>query len=134
MAKRVWMAVLLYFLSPSLMAAECLKYEPEVSKLSGTISRKTFPGRPNYESMALGDASETVWVLHLTHPVCVAEGEGGINEAEKGVNTLQLEMKVDQFKIYKDKIGKKVTATGTLFHSHTGHHHTKVLLTVSDLD
>jgi len=134
MGKRVWLVVFLYFLFPSLVGAQCLQYEPQVSKLNGTISRKTFPGRPNYESTALGDTSETVWILHLARPICVAEGEGGINEAVKGVGSVQLVLSSDQYKTYKDKVGKPVTATGTLFHSHTGHHHTKVLLTVSDLE
>jgi hypothetical protein len=104
-----------------------------MSILTGKVIRKTFPGRPNYDSTAAGDESETVWVLHLAYPICLTEGEGGINEAEKGINTLQLVLSSDQYKVYKDKVGKFVTAKGTLFHSHTGHHHTKVLLTVSDL-
>jgi len=31
----------------------------------------------------------------------------------------------------KALVGRKVVATGTLFRAHTGHHHTKVLLTVN---
>ena len=39
----------------------------------------------------------------------------------------------DSYKEYIDLVGKQVTATGTLFGEHTGHHHTPVLLTVRQL-
>ena len=38
---------------------ECLLYEPQIVSLAGTLRRKTFPGRPNYESVARGDEAET---------------------------------------------------------------------------
>ncbi len=34
---------------------DCLSYEPTEVRLTGTISRKTFPGPPNYQSIRKGD-------------------------------------------------------------------------------
>jgi hypothetical protein len=33
----------------------------------------------------------------------------------------------------KELIGKKVIVKGTLFHAHTGHHHTDVLMNVESI-
>jgi len=40
-------------------AAVCLAYAPFRVSLSGTLERRTYPGHPNYESIALGDEAET---------------------------------------------------------------------------
>src|SRR5258705_6434133 len=38
-----------------------------------------------------------------------------------------------QYDTYRSLLGRRVIASGTLFRAHTGHHHTKVLLTVTDI-
>jgi len=106
---------------------KCVSYEPDQVVLTGTIRRHTFPGPPNFESIAKGDRPETYWLLHLEQPICVSASSQW--EAEAGVSDVQLIIT----KYDKTLVGRKVVATGTLFQAHTGHHHTPVLLTVSSI-
>jgi len=111
----------------------CFDYERDTVKLSGTILTHVFPGPPNYESVAKGDAREQAWVLQLSKPICTSASAD--IEAEKDVRDLQLvfpegQKQYDEYRSWK---GRRVVVTGTLFHAETGHHHTKVLLTVTDI-
>ena len=124
---------LLFFLILFTTPQKCVAYEPETVLLSGTIKRHTFPGPPNYESIAKGDRREQVWVLHLARPVCVSAS--GDQEEEKNVSGLQLVFTdaENEYRRYRPFVGRRVKINGTLFHAHTGHHHTKVLLTVNGI-
>lgn len=117
--------LLLFALQP-----ECVSYEPDVVVLKGTIRRHTFPGPPNYESVAKGDLAETVWLLHLTRPICVSASSDW--EKETGVSGLQLVF-ANSSEYDKSLLGRRVVVTGTLYHQHTGHHHTKMLIKVSSI-
>jgi hypothetical protein len=108
----------------------CLSYEPDTVVLKGTIRRPTFAGPPNYESVAKGDQAETVWLLHLTHPICVSASSDW--EKETGVSKLQLVF-ANRSQYDKALLNRKVDVTGTLYHAHTGHHHTTVLITVASI-
>ena len=115
----------------------CLFYESASVNLTGTLIRSTFPGPPNYESIQNGDAKETYWLLKLAAPVCVDEDKSqpNLDPPQKNVQVIQLVF--PDPKIYqKDKtlVGRKITASGTLFGAISGHHHTPVLLTVSDIE
>jgi uncharacterized protein DUF4431 len=105
----------------------CLSYEPEVVKLTGTIRRHTFPGPPNYESIAKGDQAERVWLLHLAKPICV----NASSEWEKATGVSAIELVLTKYD--KSLVNHRVVVSGTLYHAHTAHHHTKVLLTVKDI-
>ena len=115
--------------------SECLSYEPSVVTLSGTLVRKTFPGPPNFESVKKGDKPETGWFLDLPQSVCVDEDkvEPDLNPKQSGIHEIQLVLQPEQYAQHKSLLGKRVTATGTLFGEHTAHHHTPVLLTVRTL-
>jgi hypothetical protein len=113
-----------------------VNYEPEVVKLIGTVEKQTFPGPPNYESTSNGDRPETSWILHLKSPIeVVADKTSELNsQDERNVAELQLVFLDDAGESRKLlKKGATILATGTLFHSHTGHHHTHILLTVREL-
>jgi hypothetical protein len=114
-----------------------LRYEPEEVTLSGVIRRQTFPGRPNYANIAKGDEPEVYWILELSTPVDVAgTKESDIDVAESGVHSMQLVFGVEGKKSYPDYadfVGKQVTVIGRLFHSHTAHHKTPVLIAVRDM-
>jgi hypothetical protein len=117
-------------------ATGCLSYEPAVVQLTGTVIRETFPGPPNYESVRNGERPETYWILHLEHPICVDadKTDSGYNSAQIDIQRVQLVLAGGAaYKKYKKLLSKKVIATGTLFGSHTGHHHTTVLLTAQNL-
>ena len=110
----------------------CMSYEPAVVTLYGVIHRKTFAGRPNYESIKDGDEPETYWILRVNKPICVeANGRGSDdpdNQPESGVSQLQMNLDEKQYAQYKDLLGKQVSVTGKLAHAFTGHHHTNVRL------
>jgi hypothetical protein len=119
-----------------LAPAGCLSYEPVVVHVHGTLIRKTFPGPPNYEDIRKGDAAETFWFLRLGSPICVNEdkSEPELNPSQKDIRRVQLVLEAGAYDKYKALLGQRVVATGTLFGSHTGHHHTPVLLTVNSLE
>ncbi len=74
------------------------------------------------------DKEEYYYYLKLDHPVSVMDKEFGITE--RNVEKIQLAIPY-QFsaKPYKSR---RVTVKGTLFHSFTAHHHTKILITVNE--
>jgi uncharacterized protein YecT (DUF1311 family) len=114
----------------------CLK-DGDVVTLAGRVSRETFPGPPNYESIADGDAPETYWILTLASPNCFAVGsmvEGSTAAVPTPVDRFQLVFAGDRdYQTYAGAVGSAVVATGELFERHTGHHHTAALLTVKNL-
>ena len=110
----------------------CFSYESAKVTLKGKISRKTFAGRPNYESIEKGDEPETYWILHLSEPICVKGDESMPNgeSTENNVFDIQLGLDEEQYAKYKDLLGKPVVIRGTLSHAISGHHHTNILLKV----
>jgi hypothetical protein len=113
----------------------CLSYEPSVVELAGTLERKDYPGPPNYESIEHGDARETTWLLRLDRAACTLDGASPSDPARLGITLLQLVfMDADhEYPQYRSLMGKRIVARGTLFGAQTGHHHTDVLLTVSEI-
>ncbi len=113
-------------------------YEPEVVTLLGKLSLETFPGRPNYEDVRQGDETETCWILNLEGPISVSAKtpQDDFNEVETGVHWLQLVMDYKTIVPKKTgfKVNKNVKVTGTLYHAFSGHHHTRVLLTVQRVE
>ena len=112
----------------------CLQYGPKVVELSGTIHEQDFPGPPNYESIAAGDARESSWILHLDKVICVSGDPNDVlNQAEENIGEIQLVIASEQYKKYKMLLLKPATVRGTIFHSHTGHHHTRILLNLEQI-
>jgi hypothetical protein len=91
---------------------------------------------PGYESIRHGDEPEIHWLLKLPQPICVDpdKSEPELNEAKQDVRLVQLVVNKEAYKRYRKLVGKRVIATGMLFASITGHHHTPVLLTVKTLE
>jgi hypothetical protein len=108
--------------------------------LRGVIERGIFPGLPNYESVAAGDAKEIHWLLNVEWPFCVEASfdlSGNVSEAAHAkVRKVQLVLggDGDPFERHRKLVGRRVQATGELFGAHTAHHHTDVLLYVSELE
>ena len=73
-------------------SSACLTYEPSTVKIIGTLTRKTFPGPPNYESVRKGDRAETSWFVELRSPVCVLEDkiDPDLNPSQGKVKEIQL--------------------------------------------
>jgi hypothetical protein len=131
----------LLILLPALLAAhsgrDCLKYEPAVVSVTGRLVQRVFPGPPNYENVKAGDARETQWLVRLSSSVCVDGGPASeLNtEAEPGITEIQLVItRSSDWKRYASLLRKDVRVTGMLFHAHTAHHRTPVLLTVRSIE
>lgn len=128
-------ALIIFLFIPAAYASaqDCLSYETDGVSLIGTISKKTFPGPPNYESIKKGDKPETYWILHLAKPICMTAS--GDNDAEANVTDLQLILTDSDYAIYRKVLRQKVSVNvrGKLSHAITGHHHTSVLIEVSGL-
>jgi Domain of unknown function (DUF4431) len=115
-------------------AQECFEYGPSVS-LSGRIRSRIFPGPPNYESIRKGDRKETVSVLTLAKTICTTGAASeGLDVPETGVREVQLVItrNADEA-IVQRLMGTRAIVSGVLFHAHTAHHRTKVLLRVSTI-
>jgi Domain of unknown function (DUF4431) len=111
--------------TPSLcMADNCLSYNQQSTTLRGIVTQQTFFGPPNFGETPEIDKRETQSVLMLAEPICVTASDD--EDAEQ--NQLQVTL-VPRIKIsLKALDGKQVKVTGKLFHAHTGHHHTPLLL------
>ena len=108
--------------------------QDKVVNLAGTVSRVTFPGPPNYENTKAGDEPETYWILHLDSVAdLMIETLDAQTAKETNVSEIQLVLEPEQYSKYRALLSRHVLATGTLQGQHTGHHHTRVLMTVSKL-
>jgi hypothetical protein len=131
-----WVFIASVALSGSVRASrDCLPYEPSKVTLEGILKEVTYPGPPNYQSISAGDAAETQLVLTLANPICVAAPadprySGGIDTSVGAARQITLV----PFKKMPalPHLPAKVRVTGELFHAHTGHHHTELLLQLSD--
>ena len=133
---KIFTLLLLLFASAAAASAQnCLSYEPAEVQLSGTISKQVVPGPPNYESVRKGDKPETIWILTLDKAVCVTGNTDDVNEPEQNVTDLQLLLQPNHFAQLRRMTGPKVqvVSLGKLFHGHTAHHRTKVLLDVKEI-
>ena len=124
--------------TPSPVAPEvgqCLPYAPVAVTLAGGLTSKTFPGRPNYESVEKGDEPETYWILSLAQPICTIQSEDGSHGAARDVSALQLLFtKSEMYQTYRSLLDTNVKVTGSLFSAETAHHHTPVMLQVASME
>ncbi len=109
--------------------AECLQYNSKDTTLIGRVVLKSFGGPPNYGEEIANDSQEIQAILQLKSPICTVNSPSTFEEAEldQGEVTLVLpeDVALSQYE------NKKVSVTGALFLAATGHHHTPVLMSVS---
>lgn len=112
----------------------CLEYGPTVS-LTGILRSQVFPGPPNYKSIKRGDRKETAVILTLNARTCTAGNDPqAVDVAEADIREVQLVVTKDaHWRTVRGLIKKRAIVTGTLFHAHTGHHRTKVLIDVTNI-
>ena len=118
--------------TPKIQNKEWLSYEPTVVELKGKLIIKTFFGPPNFGENPETDSKERSWILSLTTPINVrakTEDDPILFPSVENVRELQLVLPEP----HRELIGKKIIVRGTLFHAHTGHHHTDVLMMVQSI-
>lgn len=121
----------LWISSLSFGAVPCLHYAGELVTLSGRVTLKTFYGPPNYGENPSSDSREKQAILILNKSICVDANPSNYEEEEKNQMEVTLvPSKAVELSMYA---GKKVTLQGTLFHAHTAHHHTPVLMQITNI-
>ena len=76
------------------------------------------------------------YVLKLSSPITVvANGGDEFNETETNQRTIQMAPSEEHINYLKSRnaYGKRIQVTGSFYHSHTGHHFTPVLISVSEV-
>jgi len=102
-------------------------YEPEISVLSGILRSQKFYGPPNYGETPKIDRIETFYILILDSPINVLSKKNDeFNEPERNIRDIQLV--ILDYSTFRTYLNKSIRVSGKLFHSETGHHHTKVLM------
>ncbi|HEV8588103.1 MAG TPA: DUF4431 domain-containing protein [Pyrinomonadaceae bacterium] len=107
-------------------------YEPEKVTLTGRVVLRTFFGPPDYGENPKTDTKEHNYILILDSLVDVI-GTNSENETERKVRQVTLVISDPNANQIRPFLSKRVKVEGTLFHAITGHHHTRVLMTVSSI-
>lgn len=113
-----------------------LHFDPAIVELLGTVEIQTFPGPPGYVSIERGDEIERGWYLRLREPITVEANKPTTDlgwQTEKHVQVLHMDINWGQIPESKLGIGKIIKVKGKLFNRQNGHHHSRVLIDVSEL-
>jgi hypothetical protein len=119
---------------------ECLQYEPVKVQLDGVVILRKFYGPPGFGEDPEHDQQSAAYILKLQKPICVSGSQGlGPSEDEFNIRELQLvlyDKSKQEFSPLRKYIGsrRKFIVAGQLFHQQTGHHLTKVLLSVDSIE
>jgi hypothetical protein len=121
--------------SGSAQAQHFLHYEPEVVELAGQLVLQSKYGPPNFGEQPKTDKKLRVPILVLRDRVSLLpdNGDGPNSKSAYNVRQVQLVFLVNGTS-YKALIGKPVVVKGKLFHAHTGHHFTDVLMKVDSIE
>jgi hypothetical protein len=98
-------------------------------QVTGVVTQKTFPGAPNYESIAQGDTAETFWFITAVQEMCFAP-DGEFINSEIRLSTFQL-LNNEKLDIVE---GQRYIVTGKTFPATSGHHHSKVMIVVKSIE
>jgi hypothetical protein len=111
----------------------CVPYGPERVTLVGKAVPAIGYGAPDYGGSPDRDAKERFLSLTLDRALCVAAADRDSPEAEAESNVHEVQLLFGRG-APEGLAGRRLRVTGTLFHGITGHHHTKVLMTVNRVD
>lgn len=96
--------------------------------VSGRLTLQLFPGVPNFESIAAGDAEERTFIVELPSAACIDDGGDFAEPTEKFV-TVQVSGERDSLSnVLTAAVGRQVVIEGEGFASHTGHHHAPLVV------
>lgn len=115
--------------------AQCLGYEPETVRLEGTLAIEPRYGPPNYGETPDIDQKVQVPIVKLAHPIDVcSEPTAQLNtESFTGISEIQLVVEPADATTYASLVGQRIAVVGSLSEALTGHHYTKVVLSVDSI-
>ncbi len=124
MSIRSAFALMLLLSGASDAANTCLRYGDPTVSLKGKVVLHTFFGPPGYGENPKSDSREKQALLLLDEPICVdATRDEAAATNQREITLVPLgNFGMSSF------TGRRVTVAGSLFHAHTGHHHTQVLI------
>ena len=94
----------------------------------GRLSLRSYPGRPNYQSIADGDEEERVFILELPASVCIDDG-GHFTDPGEPFRTVHIFADSPQLiRRLRSAVGRRVAVTGEGFGEETGHHHAPLVI------
>lgn len=117
-------------LSPVVIKAattDTIASENKTEEYVGTLVTERFWGAPGFGEDTLNDAKEIQPVLLLDEKIelKISDNSSDIVQVEK--------MQLIHLEDYKNLKGKHVIVKGTTFSAETGHHHTDMLIDVSEI-
>jgi hypothetical protein len=114
--------------------AGCVVENDEI-EVVGALSRETFAGPPNYESVHKGDKAETYWILTVREPIALCPLSSADREPHTlgNVGRFQLLIDGEQRSVMRALIARHAWVRGRIFIAHTGHHHTAALIEVAEI-
>jgi hypothetical protein len=120
-------------------AASCIELKQvQPFRFEGVLTRRIFPGPPNYQNVHKGDKPEPAYILRLRKPIC-AMGDALV-DSSKQIDRIQVfpaDADTDGQPLWKDLrrlVGRSVTVEGREpFGAHTGHHHAPLLLPITNI-
>jgi len=107
--------------------------------LKGKLILRLFPGPPEYASIEKGDRADYCWMLHVNEEFFkiatttpVPEPCSDLKSIMEWSNHDEICLSLEENKIdfCCDHESKEVTVQGYLFHAHTAHHHSPILMDV----
>jgi hypothetical protein len=116
-------------------AQRWLSYQPAIVELDGRLITEQKYGPPSFGEEPKTDKKLTVPILVLNEAINIRGTPGDLinGESVMGAKRVQLIFTAGVIP-YKHLIGKDVVVKGKLFHSHTGHHFTDVLVDVGSIE
>lgn len=110
--------------------------------LTGKLQLKLFPGPPEYSSIDDGDRADYCWVLELDPPSFLLALNTPVDELRldlsdilrrSNANEVMLTIDEDVRDLCRQCEYRQVAVKGLLFHAHTAHHYTPMLIDVQQL-
>jgi hypothetical protein len=132
-ARIAYTAVCLIALTDSSIASDhCFQYGPAKVAVKGWIFERTDWGPPNYGDDPAHDSRERHDYIRLDKTLCVIGNprSDSYDQTERNVKLMELAWQPEKMP-FPPTIGRHASLCGTLFHGFDGHHHTRVLLSVT---
>ena len=110
--------------------------------LTGKLRLQLFPGPPEYSSIENGDRADYCWVLELDRPSFLQALNVPVNELTLDLSDILKRSEANVVMLGSDKeMGsiceqyehEQVAVKGHLFHAHTVHHYTPMLMDVKEV-